>query len=348
MILIISGGISPSLGAQSAPVYFAGAFTGIKAAAGRNFPIEFIESENLIKNTSFRNEIQPAAAAVRMIFSAHGTKEDGLWAVRQARSMLSPMRPGRAPVVIWIENAYPAALPQNVRGLESLLGETAPSGKNWYEELAGDSMDPASSALLENIFRQAVSYENPAAAFQETQNPFFKKLREGIENLKHLGWEIRVEFEEPSFQAYRDDLSRDVMSLVTVHWLGRGQTGQALASLGLAYRYAAKSLETRDENSASQISGEGRRNSKAIHLVFRGLAHEKAMTDYFNRAKVSFRSIRQTPSPGLGPASIYPVPGKLNIHAYLVKFHELPSLDTPQGTGFLCAHLDETRRSLAL
>ncbi|MBI3307466.1 MAG: hypothetical protein HYZ84_06660 [Candidatus Omnitrophica bacterium] len=281
-------------------------------------------------------------SAVRMIFSAHSTTEDGAWAIRQARSILREMKPAHTPLVIWIENAYPAALPQNVQGLQILFGETAPSGKNWYEELSQDRLSPESQVLLENFFNQAVKEENAAAAFQNTQNPFFKKLREGIDHLKNLGWKIRIEFEGPSFEAYADDLRRDVMSLVTVHWLTQNKSDRAMAGLGMAYQYISKSLETRDENLSSRIMQDGFHNPDAIHLVFRGLAHEKGMTRSFAKKTASFRWIR----PAVSKTSM--VNSKQDIRAYLLKYHELPSMATPHGTRFLSRHLKATRQSLSL
>ena len=283
-----------------------------------------------------------ASAPVRMIFSAHGNQTDGSWAVRRARLMLKGINP-ETPLTIWIENAYPAALPQTVSGIQSLLGQNAPSGKNWCEEFLADTLSVESRALLEKIFRQAVAHENPRQAFENTQNPFYKALREGIRDLELRGRNIRLEFEEPSFEAYLDDLRRDVMSLLVLHWTIRHRDQEALASLGLAYRYISKSLETRDENLGVQILSDARLNPGAVHLVFRGLAHEKTMTHYFEKAKMPFRLIHQSPISGRKAYRDTP----RDIHAYLAKYRQLPSLETLHGILFLSRHLDSTRQSLS-
>jgi hypothetical protein len=268
------------------------------------------------------------------LFSAHATVADAERSLRKMRFFLRNI-PKNRPVTVWLEHAAPLGLPQSIEELQSGFGHSAGAAMDWVRELTGDSLSVRAEALLRRLYREAEKSEARAlSCFEQAQDPFSQTLRRGIEKFREEGWGLRYELEKPVFEAYLNSLRRDAMGKLAVYWLRRGEIGKALACLSAAYRFFSESLMMRDEKFGRQVADRWHKNPGDVHFIFRGLAHEGGLTNYFSSRQARFCAA--ITGPGLDDAAEERVS---DIHRYVLQYHQLPSAQTLHGGLFLIRQL---------
>jgi len=275
-----------------------------------------------------------ASRSVGMVFAAHGVPEDADWAIGQVQELLSEVDRNR-PIVIWIEHAEPLGLPQTVHELQAQFQDPQGPAIQWSRELMRNPLRRESLGLLCALFKQAQTREaDPMPFFLKTADPYTSHLRDGIGRLKNEGWKIQIQIEKPAFESYLRTLQWNVMNWAAGHWLSLGDGRKAFASLGMAYRFFARSLDVRDQVLGRQMLRSIKQNPDAFHVVIRGIAHEGGMSRCFFDQKISVSSVIQR---WYQPAAR----GNSNVRIsdYLSQYHELPTIETSAGRGFILKQL---------
>ncbi|MDD5218160.1 MAG: hypothetical protein PHN49_10475 [Candidatus Omnitrophica bacterium] len=295
--------------------------------AGRN-------STNLPRSVHELLSIHPTSRSVGMVFAAHGVPEDADWAIGQVREILRDVDRNR-PIVVWIEHAEPLGLPQTVRELQEQFQNPKGPAIQWSRELMRNPMRHEPLSLLFALFKQAQKQEaDPMPFFLKTADPYTRHLRAGLGRLNQEGWKIQIQIEKPAFESYLRTLQWNAMNRAAGHWLSLGDGRKAFASLGMAYRFFARSLEVRDQVLGRQMLRSIKQNPDAFHVVIRGIAHEGGMSRCFFDQKISVSSVIQR---WYQPAAW----GNSNVRIsdYLSQYHELPTIETSAGRGFILKQL---------
>lgn len=318
-------------GAGGLPVQNPAPWAGHKLAADQGILAAFPYSGSL--DRTFPNP-------VRMVFSAHGSALDADWAVRQMRILLKGLPRSRS-VVVWFEHAYPMGVPGSIPELEARYGDRLQAGTHWSEEILRRPVAPLTLQALHRIFNEARRAEGDARKFfSQTEDPFFARLRKGVGEMRTRGLDVRVQIEEPSFEAYVYYLRHQAMGNLTSYWISSKNPGQAMASLAASYRFFAEFLSLRDRKFGEAIARIGKDHPGAVQLIFRGLAHEAGMKDALSKSGIRFLKVVQEPAAGFAR-----VRQDSAIREYLFRYRQLPSPDTAAGIRFLASQLLAIRKS---
>jgi hypothetical protein len=267
-------------------------------------------------------------------FSSHATAADAERSLRKMRSFLQGI-PKNRPVTVWLEHASPLGLPQSIEDLRAGFADSSGGGVDWIRELTGNAVSVRAEALLRALYREAAKSEPRAlSCFAQSQDPFSQTLHRGLERFREEGWNLRYELESPVFEAYLNSLRRDAMGKLTVYWLARGEITKAFVCLAAAYRFFADALRMRDDKFGRQVADRYQQGSGDVHFIFRGVAHEGRLTNFFSARQIRFCAA--ITGPGLADAEGERVS---DIYRYVLQYHQLPSAQTLHGGLFLIRQL---------
>ncbi|MBI4550282.1 MAG: hypothetical protein HY714_05100 [Candidatus Omnitrophica bacterium] len=268
--------------------------------------------------------------AVQVVLSAHGSARDAEWCSVLIRRSLRDV-PADVPVFIWLEHAYPGGMPDTVRGLQRKIPSAAGSAVNWQRELLENTLPHETEIALRDPFERARRKED---LFPEKKpflsDDFMRKIHPDLTALAGNPWKIRILREEPSFEAYVEDLRRDALGRMTEYWREKGRKDLALASLALAYRRLKRSLWIRDQALADSIAEIQASHPDSVHFIVRGLAHIETLGKSLSLAGIKHKDSLQT-----GRQS--------RIQSYLIRHGALPSAETVTGISFLNEELARLR-----
>lgn len=273
----------------------------------------------------------------RIFFSSHAAKEDAAWALAGLEMEIARL-PQHAEIVLWMEHAYPLGLPYTVEELKRQIPETEIQNQNWYQILLSESLPDEVEEILRFMFEASLSTEGKELQdFLQNKDPFSSAIWQVAGRLRAEGKNIRIEIEAPNFDAYVNHLRQDAMGHLATHWIGTDNKVQALASLASSYRYFSKALDERDRSLAQQIKVDQNRFPRGIHFIFRGLAHAIDLPSTLNARGFSALSYFQ-PSAAQNDA---------DIHHFLLKYRQLPSLENLPGLLFLSRQLVQLTQNVA-
>lgn len=273
----------------------------------------------LTQKTFQQNPMVFSQGSTVMLFSEHATQADGVWVKKQLEKIWR--RAGTNPVHIWLENAQPALIPDTLNQLETQFPlEKMGNSRGWHDAFASGKLTTFEEKALRKIFDYFGKFDRPLEGLEKTSQPFFREINQAVKDKK-----VSIHFETPSFEAYREELQKEMMGKMVVYWLFQQNYSKALGALAVAYSYWGRGIMLRDQALSKKIRLWAKENPKAITIVVRGLAHESTMKESFlDQKTLPIILIHK------GQSSNHS-----DLKKYLLQYHQLPSLETSSGQNYL-------------
>lgn len=279
----------------------------------------FLEQPLNFQKGSLSIPLRGSQLPVTMLFSEHANQSDGVWVRNHLEKIFSET--GKNSVNVWLENAQPALIPETLDQLERQFPlERIGNARGWHDAFASGKLTPFEEKALRKIFDYFEKFDRPLEGLEKTGQPFFREINQALKGKK-----VNLYFETPSFEAYQEELRKDMMGKMVFYWLLKQNYSKALGALATAYSYWEQGVKVRDRALSGSIAELIKRDPKAVTVVVRGLAHESTMKESFALQKI------------LSASLIHSTPHLKNsdFKNYLLQYRELPSSKTPSGQSYL-------------